>query len=214
MAENKKRTGQAVRKSKKTKKIARPKKKKAIKKSKSTKTRKPKRQTAPLFSVKQVEDFINRGKQRGFITETELIHFFPNIERDIEGLEDLYRKLEAANIKIVESGQLIEVVPALDETPVKNKDLLKGLDHTVLDSVQMYLREIGRVPLLKSADEIELAKQIEKGNEAAKQRLTSANLRLVVSIAKRYVGRSPNLTLLDLIQEGNIGLFKAVEKYD
>ncbi|KKT26285.1 MAG: RNA polymerase sigma factor [Parcubacteria group bacterium GW2011_GWA2_43_9b] len=214
MAENKKRTGQAVRKSKKTKKIARPKKKKAIKKSKSTKTRKPKRQTAPLFSVKQVEDFINRGKQRGFITETELIHFFPNIERDIEGLEDLYRKLEAANIKIVESGQLIEVVPALDETPVKNKDLLKGLDHTVLDSVQMYLREIGRVPLLKSADEIELAKQIEKGNEAAKQRLTSSNLRLVVSIAKRYVGRSPNLTLLDLIQEGNIGLFKAVEKYD
>ncbi|OGZ41915.1 MAG: RNA polymerase sigma factor RpoD [Candidatus Portnoybacteria bacterium RIFCSPLOWO2_02_FULL_39_11] len=185
-----------------------------MKKSKSTKTRKPKRQTAPLFSVKQVEDFINRGKQRGFITETELIHFFPNIERDIEGLEDLYRKLEAANIKIVESGQLIEVVPALDETPVKNKDLLKGLDHTVLDSVQMYLREIGRVPLLKSADEIELAKQIEKGNEAAKQRLTSSNLRLVVSIAKRYVGRSPNLTLLDLIQEGNIGLFKAVEKYD
>jgi len=78
----------------------------------------------------------------------------------------------------------------------------------------MYLREIGRVSLLKSEEEIDLAKRIEQNDEAARQRLTQANLRLVVSIAKRYVGRSPNLTLLDLIQEGNIGLFKAVEKYD
>jgi RNA polymerase primary sigma factor len=98
--------------------------------------------------------------------------------------------------------------------PIKDKDLLRGLDQTVLDSVQMYLREIGKVALLKGEEEIELAKRNEKGDEAAKQRLTQANLRLVVSIAKRYVGRSPNLTLLDLIQEGNIGLFKAVEKYD
>jgi len=157
---------------------------------------------------------LSRGKQRGFITEKEIIHFFPNIERDIEGLEDLYRKLEAVNIKIVESGDLIETAPPVDAAPVKDKDLLRGLDHTVLDSVQMYLREIGRVALLKGDEEVELAKLVEKGNEAAKQRLTSANLRLVVSIAKRYVGRSPNLTLLDLIQEGNIGLFKAVEKYD
>ncbi len=82
------------------------------------------------------------------------------------------------------------------------------------DSVQMYLREIGRVPLLKGSEEVELAKLIEKNDEAARQKLTQANLRLVVSIAKRYVGRSQNLTLLDLIQEGNIGLFKAVEKFD
>src|SRR3989344_1473098 len=195
MAKIKKRIGKIRKKSKKIKKSVRPKKKKAIKKSKSVKARKHSRPAKPLFSVEQVDHFISRGKQRGFVTESELIHFFPNIEQDIEGLEGLYRKLEAANVKIVEAGNLIEAVPALDEVPpIKDKELLKGLDHTVLDSVQMYLREIGRVSLLKSADEIELAKQIEKGNEAAKQRLTSANLRLVVSIAKRYVGRSPNLT--------------------
>ncbi len=188
--------------------------KKVVKKAKAGKARKSRRALKLLFTLEQVDSLVNRGKQRGFITETEIIHFFPNIERDIEGLEDLYRKLEAANIKIVESGELIEAVPPVDAAPIKDKELLRGLDHTVLDSVQMYLREIGRVPLLKSEEEIELAKQNEKGNEAARQRLTSANLRLVVSIAKRYVGRSPNLTLLDLIQEGNIGLFKAVEKYD
>jgi RNA polymerase primary sigma factor len=155
-----------------------------------------------------------RGKQRGFVTETELLHFFPQIERDIEGLEQLYQKLEAANIKVVESGDMIEVAPPPEVSAKKERYMLSGLDETTLDSVQMYLREIGRVALLKGEEEIELAKRIEKGDEAAKQRLTNANLRLVVSIAKRYVGRSPNLTLLDLIQEGNIGLFKAVEKYD
>jgi len=167
-----------------------------------------------LFSAEQVSSLITRGRQRGFITESELLHFFPQVEQDIEGLEELYHKLESANIKIVESGELLEVLPAPEAKPAKNKELLAGLGDTTLDSVQMYLREIGRVPLLKAEEEIDLAKRIEKGEEAAKQRLTNANLRLVVSIAKRYVGRSPNLTLLDLIQEGNIGLFKAVEKYD
>lgn len=197
---------------KKSKKTA----KKTTSKAKGKKiiTRRSKRVSQPLFSLEKVDSLVSRGKQRGFVTETEIIHFFPNIEQDLDGLEELYRKLERANIKIVESGDLIEAPPPADAAPVKDKDILRGLDHTVLDSVQMYLREIGRVPLLKSEEEIELAKQNEKGNEAAKQRLTSANLRLVVSIAKRYVGRSANLTLLDLIQEGNIGLFKAVEKYD
>jgi len=166
----------------------------------------------PLFGAQQVDALIERGRRRGFITETELLHFFPQIERDIIGLEELYRRLEAANVKIVESGELIEVSPAPETA--KKENLTAGLDEATLDSVQMYLREIGKVPLLKSEDEIDLAKRIERGEEAAKQRLTSSNLRLVVSIAKRYVGRSPNLTLLDLIQEGNIGLFKAVEKYD
>ncbi len=208
---------------KKTKKTLK-KKVKKVKKTRKTSSRpakkggkirrRVKRAPKSMFSAQQVDSLLSRGKQRGFITEKEIIHFFPNIERDIEGLEDLYRKLEAVNIKIVESGDLIETAPPVDAAPVKDKDLLRGLDHTVLDSVQMYLREIGRVALLKGDEEVELAKLVEKGNEAAKQRLTSANLRLVVSIAKRYVGRSPNLTLLDLIQEGNIGLFKAVEKYD
>ncbi|HRY52689.1 MAG TPA: sigma-70 family RNA polymerase sigma factor [Candidatus Portnoybacteria bacterium] len=216
MPKNKKKAS-GKKKNKKTAKktIRKAKGKKIIKKKKAGKPRRSKKRASqPLFSVEKVDSLVSRGKQRGFITETEIIHFFPNIEQDIDGLEELYKKLEGANIKIVESGDLIETPPPADAAPVKDKDLLRGLDHTVLDSVQMYLREIGRVPLLKSEEEIELAKQNEKGNEAAKQRLTSANLRLVVSIAKRYVGRSANLTLLDLIQEGNIGLFKAVEKYD
>ncbi len=203
---------------KKAKKAKKVKKKTTVKKAKiSKKAKKPakrKKVEQALFSPEQVESLIGRGKQRGFITETELLHFFPNIERDIEGLEQLYHRLEAANVRVVESGELIEVLPSPDTHPPKEKELLAGLDQTTLDSVQMYLREIGRVALLKGEEEVELAKRIEKGDEAAKQRLTNANLRLVVSIAKRYVGRSPNLTLLDLIQEGNIGLFKAVEKYD
>jgi len=165
-----------------------------------------------MFKPEQVEALIERGRRRGFITESELLHFFPQIEKDITGLEELYKRLEAVNVNVVESGELIEAMP-LPEKQLK-EDLMAGLDETTLDSVQMYLREIGKVHLLKGEEEVELAKRIEKGDEAAKQRLTNSNLRLVVSIAKRYVGRSPNLTLLDLIQEGNIGLFKAVEKYD
>lgn len=163
----------------------------------------------------RADELVSRGKQRGFVTEEEILHFFPNVERDIEGLEDLYRKLEMANIRIVEKGDLLEKSSKTEiSSSKKDKNLLRGLDPTTLDSVQMYLREIGRVPLLKGDEEVDLAQRIEQGEEAAKQKLTSANLRLVVSIAKRYAGRSPNLTLLDLIQEGNIGLFKAVEKYD
>ena len=202
----------------KNKAIKRKKPKKVFKKKsgskKSLKKKKTKKTKTATFAPGRVDDLLARGKQRGFITENELLHFFPNIEQDIDGLEQLYNKLELANIKIVESGDLIESSAEPDASQVKDKDLLRGLDQTSLDSVQMYLREIGRVALLKGEEEIDLAKRIEKGEEAAKQRLTSANLRLVVSIAKRYSGRSPNLTLLDLIQEGNIGLFKAVEKYD
>ena len=197
-------------KKKKTRKLL----KKKSKSKKSLKKKKTKKTAVATFAPTQVDELLARGKQRGFITENELLHFFPNIEQDIDGLEQLYNKLELANIRIVESGDLIERSADPDASPVKDKDLLRGLDQISLDSVQMYLREIGRVALLKGEEEVDLAKRIEKGEEAAKQRLTSANLRLVVSIAKRYAGRSPNLTLLDLIQEGNIGLFKAVEKYD
>jgi len=189
-------------------------KKVKAKRSAKGKTRRAKKPEKEMFAPSQVDELVARGKQRGFTTEDELLHFFPNIEQDIDGLENLYSRLEAANIKIVEKTDLIEKVSEPETAVIKDKSLLRGLDPTSLDSVQMYLREIGRVPLLKSVEEIDLAKRIESGEEAAKQKLTSANLRLVVSIAKRYVGRSPNLTLLDLIQEGNIGLFKAVEKYD
>src|SRR3989339_459564 len=189
-------------------------KKRKVKRLAKAKTKRAKKSVKEMFIPSQVDELVARGKQRGFITEDELLHFFPNIEQDIDGLEALYSRLESANIKIVEKADLIEKTPEPETIILKDKSLLRGLDPTSLDSVQMYLREIGRVPLLKSAEEIDLAKRIEAGEEAAKQKLTSANLRLVVSIAKRYVGRSPNLTLLDLIQEGNIGLFKAVEKYD
>jgi len=119
------------------------------------------------------------------------------------------------NIKVIESKELIEEikkVPEVKPEELRTKKLTEGLDQTTLDSVQIYLKEIGKVPLLNSAEEVELAKRIEKGDKAARERLTSANLRLVVSIAKKFVGKQ--LGLLDLIQEGNIGLFRAVKKFD
>lgn len=177
-------------------------------KSRALKPRAPKR----VISEDAILRLIEKGRHRGFITEAEILHTFPNIEKDITGLERLYERLEAANINIVDSGR------ALVEGPTKEQEEKKKLEQERLeagsDSVQMYLREIGQYPLLRTEEEAELAKKIEKGDEAARQKLMLSNLRLVVSIAKKYVGRSPNLTLLDLIQEGNIGLARAVEKFD
>jgi len=160
-----------------------------------------------------VMDLIEKGKHRGFVTQTEILNTFPNIEKDITGLESLYERLESANINIIESGRVFE------EEKIKEYDEKKKIEEefgegSSADSVQMYLKEIGQYPLLSSEEEVDLAKRIEKNDEAARQKLALSNLRLVVSIAKKYVGRSANLTLLDLIQEGNIGLFKAVEKFD
>ncbi|OGN08687.1 MAG: RNA polymerase sigma factor RpoD [Candidatus Yanofskybacteria bacterium RIFCSPHIGHO2_02_FULL_39_10] len=156
---------------------------------------------------------IEKGKHRGFVTQSEIINTFPNLEKDIKGLEMLYERLESANINIVEAGRVFEEDKAR-EYDEKKKVEVEMEDAPTSDSVQMYLREIGRYPLLSSEEEVDLAKRIEKNDEAARQKLALSNLRLVVSIAKKYVGRSANLTLLDLIQEGNIGLFKAVEKFD
>ncbi|OGN05704.1 MAG: RNA polymerase sigma factor RpoD [Candidatus Yanofskybacteria bacterium RIFCSPHIGHO2_01_FULL_44_22] len=155
---------------------------------------------------------IEKGKHRGFVTQMEVINAFPSIEKDIKGLESLYERLESANINVIESGRVFE------EEKVKEYDEKKKLEtefgEVASDSVQMYLKEIGKYPLLTGDEEVELAKRIEKNDEFARQKLALSNLRLVVSIAKKYVGRSANLGLLDLIQEGNIGLFKAVEKFD
>jgi len=159
-----------------------------------------------LITEEKIQELINRGRERGFITEAELLQVIPEIEKDIFGLEELYDRLKAVNIDLLESIELLE------EPEEKKKK--RSLETESFDNVQMYLREIGRIPLINGQEEVDLAKRIEKGDENAKQKLTQANLRLVVSIAKRYVGRSANLTLLDLIQEGNIGLFKAVEKFD
>jgi len=164
------------------------------------------------------DELVEIGKQRGFITEDEILHVIPEVEKDVAGLEALYEKLDLAGVKIVSSDEVLKTeIKRETEKPEKKSeemDVPLDLDDVSSDSVQMYLREIGRVPLLTAEEEVQLAKRNEKGDLMAKQKLTEANLRLVVSIAKKYVGRSANLSLLDLIQEGNIGLFRAVEKFD
>src|SRR3989338_5407105 len=160
----------------------------------------------------KIMDLISKGRQRGFVTESEILHSFPQIEKDIDGLEKLYERLESANVNIIETGKVFEAERSKEFE--EKKKLEKELGDISSDSVQMYLREIGQHKLISGEEEAELAKKIEKGDESARQRLMLANLRLVVSIAKKYVGLSANLTLLDLIQEGNMGLFKAAEKFD
>lgn len=168
-------------------------------------------------------ELVVRGKQRGFVTEDEIMHAVPNAEQNIEELESLYERLEEVGVRVMSSDEMLKMetdkISENMETEKKSgrrkkSELTEVPEDASSDLVQMYLREIGRVGLLKSEEEISLAKRIEKGDPAAKQKLTEANLRLVVSIAKKYVGRSHNLSLLDLIQEGNIGLFRAVEKFD
>ncbi len=207
------------------------KKKKTIKKSSNKKpSKKAKVRTKKVKKIKKqkksasasktaiIEDalaiLIEKGKHRGFVTQAEIINSVPNIEKDIQGLERLYDRLESSNINIIESGRVFEEDKAKKYQAEKKLEEELEEGSTSSDSVQMYLREIGKYPLLSSEEEVELAKRIEKNDEAARQKLAVSNLRLVVSIAKKYVGRSANLTLLDLIQEGNIGLFKAVEKFD
>jgi RNA polymerase primary sigma factor len=144
----------------------------------------------------------------------------PEVESDLEKLEDLYEKLERSGIRVVSSEEMLkmeteEIGKKYETKRVKRSELvIPEEEATSSDLVQMYLKEIGRISLLTAEEEVKLAKANEKGDLAAKQKLTEANLRLVVSIAKKYVGRSHNLSLLDLIQEGNIGLFRAVEKFD
>jgi RNA polymerase primary sigma factor len=166
----------------------------------------------------QVDELVDIGKQRGFVTEDEILHVIPEVEKDVSGLEALYEKLELVGVKIISSDEVLKTEVEKEAEKIGKKvedmDIPLDLDDVSSDSVQMYLREIGRVPLLTGEEEVQLAKRNEKGDLMAKQRLTEANLRLVVSIAKKYVGRSANLSLLDLIQEGNIGLFRAVEKFD
>lgn len=162
----------------------------------------------------KITELMKRGRERGFVTYSEILYYFPTIEEDIMLLEGLYGRLEQENIEILESKEfLTEGEPTVTKKKGRKRDEV-DLEHLSQDSVQMYLREIGRISLITSDDEKELARRIEKGDEEARKKLMQANLRLVVSIAKRYVGRSPHLTLLDLIQEGNIGLFKAVDKFD
>lgn len=152
---------------------------------------------------------IEKGKKRGFVTYDEIIKEFPDIETNILFLDDLYDRFSVAGIDVLEGGNLLDTTGDVEKLALKYSK-----DAKTYDSIQMYLKEIGQYPLIAANEERELAKRIEKGDIEAKNLLARANLRLVVSIAKKYVGRSSDLTLLDLIQEGNLGLFKAVEKFD
>jgi RNA polymerase primary sigma factor len=152
-------------------------------------------------------EVLTKGKERGFLTFDEILHHFPEAEKDVRGLEAFYQMMQDQNIELKEAQEFLDVTRIGEKT---RKLSVEGKP----DPIQIYLKEIGRVSFLTPEQERELAKRIEKGDLEAKKKLAQANLRLVVSIAKKYIGRSPNLTFLDLIQEGNLGLFRAVEKFD
>ena len=167
----------------------------------------PRGRPKKVFLPEKFQQLVKKGKQRGFITPSEILFFFPEVERDIRGLEKLYEDLEKEGIEVKEAKEFLEVGPSL-------RKKMERFSEAKIDPIQMYLKEIGALSFVTADEEKELSKKIEKGDEEAKNKLMKANLRLVVSIAKRYIGRSPNLTLLDLIQEGNMGLRRAVEKFD
>lgn len=155
------------------------------------------------FQMSVVKKLIDKGKKTGSITEKEILDDLQEIDLSPEQIDKIYETLEGLNIEII--GDVEEE----EETEV---DLSVPEGVAIDDPVRMYLKEIGKVPLLTSEQEVALAKRIEAGDEYAAKQLAEANLRLVVSIAKRYVGRG--MLFLDLIQEGNLGLIKAVEKFD
>jgi len=160
-----------------------------------------------------IRKLIKKGKEVGFITQDEVLAIFPKAEKEIELLDDLYTKFLEEGVDVFDTTAEAEPeVKDAAELEAELKMLATVDEGVVSDPVRMYLREIGKVSLLTYDQEVDLAKKVEKADKTAKRKLTEANLRLVVSIAKKYVGRG--LTLLDLIQEGNIGLTRAVEKYD
>lgn len=164
---------------------------------------------------KDVVGLIKKGREQGFLTQDEILIVFPDAEERLIELDELYDKLLAEGIDVFESVETEEVdsdekAKEKLEREIEILSKLGGAEST--DPVRQYLREIGKVPLLGAEEEVELAKRYENAEKAAKDKLTESNLRLVVSIAKKYIGRG--LSLLDLIQEGNQGLIRAVEKYD
>src|SRR5258708_27954707 len=160
-----------------------------------------------------LSDIITSAKKRGYITEEEILAIFAKPEEHLEDLDQLYDKLLHQEVDVFETmDQETDQRKPIEVLEKELEALTVLTEGTISDPVRMYLKEIGRIPLLSFDQEISLAKRVEKKDMAAKKILVNSNLRLVVSIAKKYVGRG--LTLLDLIQEVNQGLIRAVEKYD
>jgi RNA polymerase primary sigma factor len=201
-----------------TKKVAKPKaskktpvaKKNITSKKKVAVVKKPSK--FELLQDQKAEELLTLGRGRGYITYDEILKAFPAVEKDVAFLEDLYERLSTASIDVIASGGMLG--DDLGSAGLLDRKHVYKRSESAYDSIQMYLREIGQYPLLTAHEERVLAKRIVDGDAEARNLLARANLRLVVSIAKKYVGRSPDLTLLDLIQEGNLGLFKAVDKFD
>jgi RNA polymerase primary sigma factor len=162
----------------------------------------------------QIRKLVKKGKAEGFVTVDEILAIFPKAEEEIEVLDRFFLKLLEERVDVFDTtaAEVAETERGAAELEKELEALAKIDQGAISDPVRMYLREIGRVNLLTYEDEVELAKRVEKGDRTAKNRLITANLRLVVSIAKKYINRG--LSFLDLIQEGNIGLTRAVEKYD
>ena len=163
-----------------------------------------------------IKELIEQGKSKGQLTTKEILDALGELDFEPEQIEKFYDSLEAQGVEIVEDfgdeslGDISSDEPAEESEDLETALSTEGI--AIDDPVKVYLKEIGRVPLLTPEEEIDLAVRIKNGDEAAKKRLSEANLRLVVSIAKRYLGRG--MQFLDLIQEGNLGLIKAVEKFD
>jgi len=156
-----------------------------------------------------LKELVEKGKSKGMLTYKEIMDAFEEVELEPEQIEKIYETCETMGIDVV--GDIDEEIKDLQNVE-EDLDLTLPEGVSIDDPVRMYLKEIGKVPLLTAEEEVELAKRMEAGDNEAKRRLAEANLRLVVSIAKRYVGRG--MLFLDLIQEGNLGLIKAVEKFD
>ncbi|MBI4599572.1 sigma-70 family RNA polymerase sigma factor [Candidatus Uhrbacteria bacterium] len=201
-----------------------PARKLAVKKKKASVPKKKSRVEHVSVAVFPGEEMLKvvleKGRSRGFLTEDELLYYFPEIEEYEERFEDFLDEIEEHGLQIIERPGGFLKMPKLtmkgekeEKAPKEKHDSYHiDLGDISADSIQMYLREIGKVPLLKTEEEIQLAKRKDRGDREAERRLIESNLRLVVSIAKKFVDKS--LSLLDLIQEGNIGLFRAVEKFD
>ena len=199
--------------------------KKEVKTNKNKKESKPKERAAKPISEEtekalaahapEIERLVAKGREQGFVTQQEIMAAIPEIEEDVDMLDDLYQTFFEYGVEIIDQNdRMIFSAKSGDVAEQEKEEELEeeNVKDISDDSVRMFLREIGKIPLITGEQEVVLAKRILRGDKQAKKALAEANLRLVVSIAKKYIGRG--LDLLDLIQEGNTGLLRAVEKFD